>query len=259
MSLLNLQQAFRNYILHGEDALLSGVVGSGRMDAGSRLAIYADAYRLRLNEALETDFVVLRAHLGPERFERLCGAYIGAHPSNHWSLRCFGRHMSAFLASAAPWTKEPFLAELARFEWALVDAFDAEDGTVARPHDVAAIAPARWPHVVMRPHASVQRLDLAWNAPAVWKAVKDEQPPPAPARADHLRGWVIWRQGLQNYFRPLPVEEAFALDAMLRGEAFGAICEGLLEWMDAPNAAERAAGLLKLWLTDGLVGELRLP
>ncbi len=52
------------------------------------------------------------------------------------------------------------------------------------------------------------------------------------------------------------MDEAFALDALLRGETFGAICEGLTEWIDAQNVAVHAAGLLRQWLTDGLIHEI---
>ena len=37
---------------------------------------------------------------------------------------------------------------------------------------------------------------------------------------------------------------------------FAAICEGLCEWVDAQNVAAHAAGLLKQWLTDGLISEI---
>ena len=67
----------------------------------------------------------------------------------------------------------------------------------------------------------------------------------------------MWRQDLQIYFRSLSVDEAFALDGLLRGENFGALCEGLTEWIDAQNVAVHAAGLLKQWLTDGLIKEIK--
>jgi hypothetical protein len=254
--LAGLQADFQRYLLDGEGRFAEEVRGGGRLDAGTRLGIYFDAYRLRLIEALETDFIALRALLGGERFERLCRAYIAAHPSDHYSLRHFGRHMARFLADSAPWQGEPFLAELALFEWALVDAFDAADSPAARTEDMATIDPERWPQLVFRAHASVQRLNLSWNAPAIWSAARDGEPLPDPQRAPHPLGWVVWRQGLQNYYRPLSVDEAFALDTLLRGEHFGAICEGLCEWIDPQNVAGYAATLLKLWLNDGLIREI---
>jgi len=54
------------------------------------------------------------------------------------------------------------------------------------------------------------------------------------------------------------VDEAWALDALQRGETFAAICDGLTEWIDAQNVAVHAAGLLKQWLTDSLISEIRV-
>ncbi len=250
------QGDFQNYLLRREGPIADEIAGDARLDAAARLEIYANAYRLRLIEALEGDFVALKAQVGQERFEEIARAYIDAHPSDHFSLRHFGQHMARFLAGAEPYRDEPLLAELARFDWALTDSFDAADSTVATVEDMAQIAPESWPHLVFVPHASVQRLNLEWNAPAVWKAADKDEPLPAPEKASHPIGWAMWRQGLQIYFRSLAVDEAFALDALLRGENFGAICEGLTEWIDAQNVALHAAGLLKQWMTDGLIREI---
>jgi len=250
------QNGFQDYLLRREGPIAGEIVGDARLDASARLEIYANAYRLRLIEALEGDFVALKAHVGAERFEDIARAYIDAHPSEHFSLRYFGRHMARFLAGTAPWRDEPLLAELARFDWALTDSFDAADSPAATVEDMAQIAPEKWPRLVFVPHASVQRLNLEWNAPAIWKAADQGEPLPAPEKAPHPIGWAMWRQGLQIYFRSLSVDEAFALDALLRGENFGSICEALTEWIDAQHVAVHAAGLLKQWLTDGLIREI---
>jgi len=250
------QGDFQHYLLRREGPIAGEIMGDAQLDAATRLEIYASAYRLRLIEALDGDFVALKAHVGAERFEEIARAYIDAHPSDHFSLRHFGRHMANFLAATNPYRNEPLLAELAIFDWALTDSFDAADGTVATVEDMAKITPDAWPHLVFVPHASVQRLNLRWNAPAIWKAADKDQPLPVPEKAPHPIGWVMWRQELQIYFRSLSVDEAFALDSLLRGENFGTICEGLTEWIDAQNVAVHAAGLLKQWLTDGLVREI---
>ncbi len=250
------QGDFQHFLLRQEGPIVDEIVGDARLDASERLKIYATAYRLRLIEALDGDFVALRAHVGPARFEEIARAYIDARPSGHFSLRYFGRHMADFLTGADPYRNEPLLAELARFDWALTDSFDAVDSAVATAGDMANIAPDAWPQLVFVPHASVQRLNLEWNAPVIWKAADKDEPLPPPEKAPHPIGWVMWRQGLQIYFRSLAVDEAFALDALLRGEHFGAICEGLTEWVDAQHVALHAAGLLKQWLADGLIQKI---
>jgi hypothetical protein len=257
-SLARLQYRFQTYLLSLTGPMEQEIV-SDALDARTRLTIYADAYRLRLLEALETDFVALRALVGPEEFDRLGRAYIDAHPSDHYSLRYFGRHLSRFLARSAPYRDNPLLAELARFEWAMTDAFDAPDVGVAATDDMAGVPPEGWPGLRFDLHPSLQRLELRWNAPAVWNAVDGEQPLPDPEQAPYPIGWMVWRQGLHIYFRSLSVDQAWMLDALHDDQTFAAVCEGLTEWIDAQHVALHAAALLKQWLEDGLIARICLP
>jgi len=43
---------------------------------------------------------------------------------------------------------------------------------------------------------------------------------------------------------------------MRRGEDFAAICEGLCSFVDADQAAFRAAGLIRIWIEAKLIGQL---
>jgi hypothetical protein len=253
-----LQGRFQNYLLTGAGTLEDEIVSDG-LDARTRLAIYADAYRLRLLEALATDFVALRALLGPGEFERLGRAYLDARPSDHYSLRHFGRHLARFLATAAPWCERTLLAELAAFEWALTEAFDAADAPLATVADLAAVAPVDWPALRFALHPSLQRLELRANAAALWQAADQGRPLPAAQATEHPLGWMVWRRGLQIYFRSLTVEQAWALDALRGGTSFAGLCEGLCEWLDTDAVAGYAAGLLKQWLDDGLISRILTP
>jgi hypothetical protein len=302
------------------------VLGSVQVGAEERLAIYANAYRLRLLEALGTDYPGLHTLLGDDEFDAMGRAYIAAHPSSYFSLRWFGEHMGEFLRTTEPYSKYPVFAEMAAFEWAKSDAFDATDSAVVCINDMAAIPPDAWPGLRFVPHASLRRLDLRWNVPTVWKAIdaaqgrasvaggrmpgataaqgrasvphrdvpmpraqdaqerpaggttpgmeeveprREQRPrmpgataaqePPALEENDYPIAWLVWRQNLLTYFRSLNVDEAWALDALQRGEPFAAICEGLTEWVDARNVAVHAAGLLKQWLEDGLIAEIKNP
>ena len=256
--LRQLQEKFQSYLLRPDNSMDRLISSSERVAAQVRLTIYADAYRLRLLEALDTDFPGLHSLAGDEEFDRLGRAYIDAHPSGHFSLRWYGNHLTEFLCSTAPWRDHPVLAEMAAFEWAMSLAFDAANDGAITLEDVAAIAPDAWGDMRLQPHASVQRVDLLWNVPLFWKAVEADSELEAPQAGEHPVGWVIWRQGLNTHYRSLTVDEAWALDGLLAGQDFASLCEGLCEWVDPDNAAAHAAGLLRRWVQDGMVRGISL-
>jgi len=258
MKLGSLQQSFQQFLLSGEPVIRDQIAGTETCDADTRLGVYFDAYRLRLLEALETDFIALKAQVGDERFDTIGRDYIEAWPSTHPSLRYFGRHLSRFLAEDARYRAEPVLAELAAFDWTLIDAFDAENKDLLAIETVASVEPSDWPVMRFAVHPSLRRLDLEWNAPEIWQAVDAGQPLPKPQRREHPRAWVIWRKELNSFFRELQVDEAWALDALQRGASFGEICEGLTEWIDAQHVAGHAAALLKGWIAENMLHDLRL-
>lgn len=254
-TLRQLQCGFQRYVLHGERDIARHI-DSTQATADERLMIYAEAYRLRLIEALQTDFVALRGLLGDAGFNELACGYIDAHPSTRPSLRDFGRQLPSFLARDGRYRAEPALAELAAFEWALTEAFDAPDAPALNAETLAALPPARWAGLRLPPHPSLQRIDLSWNVPAIWNAVDSGTPPPAAESAPHPIGWAIWRQQFKIYFRSLPPDEAQALDTLRAGGDFATLCEGLCAWVAPQQAAAHAAGLLKQWVADGLLSGL---
>lgn len=257
-NLQELQRRFQRYVVSGARDIEPNIDAT-RAAASERLGIYADAYRLRLLEALETDFIALHAYLGDADFARMGHAYIDAHPSTDPSLRHFGRELCVFLANDDRYRSQPLLTELAAFDRALTEAFDAPDDSVLTGDTLATLPPQRWASMRLRPHPSLCRLDLKWNAPALWKAADTGAPLPNAERSTHPIAWAIWRQGLQTYFRSLPVDEAWALDAVRAGHDFATVCEGLCEWIDPAHVAAHAAGLLKQWVDDSLIAEIRMP
>lgn len=258
-ALRSLQERLHAYLLNpaGVD-MVDLVVSTPRASAEVRLNIYAESYRLRLIEALETDFPALYALLGEEEFARLGRAYIDAYPSHHFSIRWFGQHLSCFLTETLPYQEQPWLYEMAAFEWALGEAFDAAVSSVVGYDALAALPAAAWPGMYLEAHPSVRRLDLRFNVPAQWKALSEGEGLPPPVASDYPIGWLIWREGLHTFFRSLPVDEAWAIDALLQGGSFAAICEGLCEWNAEEEVALRAAGLMKDWVHNGLITKIQL-
>ncbi|MES2425232.1 MAG: DNA-binding domain-containing protein [Pseudomonadota bacterium] len=260
-ALRGLQRDLQRHVLEFDQCSLKTVsrhvVSTEKVSADVRLSIYANGYRLRLIEALATEFSTLQRITGEKTFDALCRSFIAAHPSRTPNLRWYGGELAAHLACTAPFNRRPVLAEVARFEWAIGLAFDAADDKALTFEEVAALPPQSWPAMVFSLHPSVQRLDLAWNAPDLFKAT-DSGAAVKPRRAPAPRHWCIWRRELTPRYRRLPADEAWMLDAVARGESFAAICEGLTRWTSESAAAARAATLLRTWIAEQMVSTVRI-
>ena len=248
---------FQDYVLTGNPAIDGGIDGDGDEFRSSRLAIYRDAYRLRLIEVLGNDYNVLHAYLGDESFDALAAEYVAAHPSTFRNVRWFGGRMAEFLDATPRYADHPELGELARFEWSLGLAFDSPDEAPVQFEEVAAVPPETWADLRFGPHPSLRRMDLRTNAVAIWKAIGDEVDPPAAETLTAPVAWAIWRKQHSPFFRSLEEDEAWALGALLAHASFGEICAGLCEWVaEDAAAAARAAGLLRGGGEEGWSAEL---
>ena len=252
-ALRDLQRSFQAYVLGEADAPPPTVAGTGEASAEERLYVYSEAIRLRFLEVLGQDYPGLQALAGDDEFRTLGLAYAAAHPSHHPSIRWFGRHLPAFLCSAAPWRNHPVLGEMARFEWVKGELLDAADSPVVGIEDIAAIPPERWAAILPRLKPAVRRLALEWNVPSLWNAIDRGEAPPAPTRTGRAVDWLLWREDIVIRWRSIDPDEAWALQRCAGGEDFGSICTGLCARVGEDTAAFRAATYLKQWAADSVL------
>jgi hypothetical protein len=252
-ALARVQGDFQDYLLEGSRAIEAHVVGTARVPAAIRLAIYGGAYGSRLVDALRANYPALAQLLGEEDFDALGAEYVRSHDSPYFSIRNYGEALPGFLASHAHYAEVPLLAQLARWEWAITGVFDAADAEPIGPAVLAEVAPADWARLTFRWHPSVRRLALEWNAPQLWKALTGGGERPELRVAAEPVQWLAWRQALKTYFRSLPPEEAAALDAARAGRSFAELCELLAAGQEEARAAAQAAALLHGWLSCGLI------
>lgn len=251
-ALADLQVRLQQFVLEGQpQARLD--IGVGRLPVDLRLAVYFDAYRARLIEALETDYPALRGVVGSDAFRTLARGYLEAYHSRHYSIRWFGRQFPEWLARYR--SEQPWLADLAAFEWAMGEAFDAADARPITVADMAAVPVERWPQLRFDFHPSQRLLTLTWDAPSLWRAATTGASLPPPAQLSSA--WVHWRADLTLLYRSMPVAEAAALTALRAGGSFADACAALSAHVALDEVALLAASFLKTWLDEGQVCALR--
>ncbi|HEU4653902.1 MAG TPA: DNA-binding domain-containing protein [Steroidobacteraceae bacterium] len=249
-ALAELQHAFQALVLTGNASAQSQIVNTSELSASARLAIYAEAYRLRLIEALASNYPRLKETLGEQEFDTLALRYIETHRSQHPSIRWYGHRLAELLVIER--VNEPWLAELARWEWAVAFAFDAPDAVPLDASALSRIQPEQWSELRLDFHPSIQRLDMHSNAVALFKAFTEEQAAPTPG-IEPRTAWLIWRQDLKTQYRSLEDDEAAALDVMRGQGTFADACEMLCQWHEVDQVPLRAASYMQRWLHDQLV------
>lgn len=253
MRLAELQQAFQYRVLKGQTGIESQVSGAGSFNAEARLGIYENAFVGRLIEALSDTYPALRDALGQCAFAELTQAFIARTPPSHFSVRYFGSDLSTFMATRFAGDEARGLKDLARLEWSLGEVFDAADAETLAPADLAAHAPETWGALHFRFTPALRTLILQSNAIQWWRATTQGAFRPARWRLAEQVTWAVWRMELKTYFRSLKTEEAWAVDALMRGETFASLCDGLAQFGSEADAPTRAALMLHRWMSDGWI------
>lgn len=109
------------------DVAESYVKPNDRLSSFERLEIYNRQYWFRVIGAVSEDFPALRAVLGSKRFDALLLAYLKENPSTSFTLRDLGSCMPMWLMDHpefSPDRKRQLALDVARLEWAYVEAYD---------------------------------------------------------------------------------------------------------------------------------------
>lgn len=194
--------------------------GASERAPATQLETYREQFWLRHHGSMVEDFPALQASIGEDAFAHLCRRYFEAHPPSSFLLRDLGTGFARFVEESG----EPrFACDLARLEWAFIEAFDAADAPPLDPASIAAITEDQWPRAVLRLHPSMQLLDLAYPAEDVRAAfrVRGEvlRPEPRPSPL------VVYRRDLLLYVEPLEPAALALLVRLQRGEALGVASE----------------------------------
>lgn len=198
-----------------------------RGDADERWHIYATGLQARGREAVENDYPALAKVLGPGALASLVARYLKRHPPISFDIGRLGASLASFLESDPLREELPFLADLARLEWALAEAFVATDEDPWRWQDLAGLGPEQVAELPLRLRAGTARIHSDWPVHAVWSCryrPLDEIDIPM-ERGRHAV--LVTRNDLDMVCRSLDRAEEAVLDVARRSGRLGdAVAEG---------------------------------
>ncbi len=246
-NLQRLQMEFQAYIQERSIDIFPDIATPSSISRQSRLTIYQEAYFTRLIDALICDFPATQRLIGETLFSQLAKQYIKQYPSQQASLHGLGRHFPLFLEQ-----HHSLWSELARFELALVNAFEAIDAPMMTMTKLQQIPADQWDQLRFHFHPSVQLLFLQWNTVFLWKNLHKIKPPRV-KQCHQKQTWLVWRQHHESYFVKLNRHEAWALQAAIQNRPFAEICQGLQQWTPQKQLILFATQLLTTWVQRQLL------
>jgi hypothetical protein len=133
-----------------------------------RFAVYRNNVKASLIATLTARYPVIQRLVGEEFFEATALVFVERHPPHSPVLAEYGAAFAAFLGSFEPAADLPYLADVARLEWARHEAFhaaDAESSPIGRLAALGAddLEPAR---LILHPAATV--VASPWPIVSIW-------------------------------------------------------------------------------------------
>lgn len=246
-ALASLQQRFLEGLLSGGETAADDIRGTPHFLVEQRLAVYANAYRRRLVEALASVFERCARLLGEADFDALALAYVDAHPPRHRSLGRYGVDFPEWLRSRGP-------------EWATAAGVATIDAGLRRAFDAADADPVGRDRLLALPATAWAGLRFDWvpalatgivEAAAIERWREPERRGDAAADAT-TTALAFWRREGQTFFRSMANSEALLL-ARLRGGA--TLAEACAD-DPTPIPLDVAVPALLSWIDEGWVAGL---
>ena len=147
---------------------------NAQLSSFERLQIYNRQYWFRVIDAVSEDYPAIRAVLGTKKFDDLILAYLKETPSISWTLRDLSKELPQFLNARPAFAgrKRRLAVDVARLEWAYIEAFDGRQLAPLTADDIQSFSPDS--KVSLQPH--IRLLDLYYPVDEIVLAVHKATP-----------------------------------------------------------------------------------
>lgn len=221
-SLRELQVAFLDGTLRGNQVHIASLIASSELAPEARVAIYANNAREGFLQALAATFPVVERLAGQDWFRQTGREYMSRHPSRSGNLHYIGERFAAFLDDALLDTEYAYFADVARLEWAYQEVLIAADHPSFDVSALSGVSPDDYDSLVFRVHPAARLVESRYPILAIWRANQPGGEALAPISLDAgpARVLIIRREDHVE-LRDLPAAEFALLAAFVRGATLG--------------------------------------
>lgn len=223
----------------------TGLIAWNDSDPTARYAVYRNNVVVSLIDALADTFPVVQQLVGEDFFRAMAREHARLHPPTSPVMAWYGEEFPEFIAGFAPASSLPYLADVARLEWAYVCAFHAADAQSLAAHALSELLnqPERLSLARLNFAPAVRLIRSSHAIVSLWRAHQSEGDCSGidPTRAESA---LVVRPEFSVQVVPLSESAADFLGSLMAGKSLGAAYERVGEY-DVPDITEIFSLLLQ--------------
>jgi hypothetical protein len=177
-TLRDLQRQFQQAVLGGDSAEIVAAIRRDGLDRAARIGIYRNHFLATIGASLQGTFPVVCRLVDERFFAYAAHEFVREHPPRSRCLVEYGADFADFLGGFEPCKGLPYLADVARFEWALNIAASVQEAPPLPPQALAEVPTNEAAYVALRLQPSLSYVFSPWPIDAIWLANQESEVPP---------------------------------------------------------------------------------
>ena len=208
-----------------------GLTNPDGSPAQKRFDVYRNNVAVGLSDALEKAFPVVRKIVGAEFFRAMAAVYVRNFPPSSPLMMFYGAEMASFLKGFEPVKGLPYLADVARLELALRQAYHAADAAPIAAEALGSLAPDQLMRTKLRFAPAVKLLGSRFPLYAIYAANTGAASGKIVNEAESV---LVTRPQFDPVAQKLTPASAKFVAALLSGETLGASMAACGRDLDLP-------------------------
>ena len=239
---MKLYSDFHNAILENDAAQVAGEIKPhSRLTGVQQFAIYSEGYRIRLVQAIRSDYPILLKLLGDSAFDALAVAYIEQNPPTSYNLDFYPHKFAGFVGEKYG---DAFVSELATLEATIAEVFMLTDSEPFLLDKFSQISPENFGEMFFNLRTACRLLQFSYPV-SEWLSnarVQENLPEIPPENKSFL---LVVRHNNEVQRHSLSEQEFALLMNLTSGKNVAEALEKTLE--EQPSYAENIIGSLQNW------------
>ena len=169
-TLRELQRQLQQAVLGGDTAEIIAAIRGDGLDPAARIGIYRNHFFATFGGLLQGIFPVVCRLVDERFFAYAAHEYLRERPPRSRCLVEFGADFADFLADFEPCKRLPYLADVARFEWALKIAASVREAAPLPRQALTEVPINDAAYIAFRLQPSLSYVISPWPIDAIWRA-----------------------------------------------------------------------------------------